>query len=477
MTVQDTAVFVDYVGDGAQTSFPFTFRTDDVSHLSVDFTDDFDQFLLNADQDNNPGGSVEYTVAPPTGQNFQVIRDTPDTQELDYTRYDPFDSESHEDALDKLTMLIQELSNRVNGFTSDNILAIGTVDNSILRWNLAGQSWDEFTAYILPLIDGTVGQVMVTDGVGGMTFEDQFGAVSTQADSVLRGDGTGGYVEETDLTIDSFGNLTLFDNEIRRPTFVDYAVKAAQFTISANSVTIDLEVANACYIEIEDATGDFNVILNNPPAFDNYGEIHIDFVQGSGGHNAIWPSSVQWPGGTAPVLSTGNFNRDTIHLWTRDAGITWFGSFLQDYGSGTALAELDNTFPSIPSAVLAGGPRPIASYRMNNDGKSEQASGDTSALLVYQQMGNDWLISGLNCQFECEWIQTSTSGAAATLIVLGTSLSTFTPLSTTQTLTWSKDTNSFGVSVWNGTVEIREIANPGNTTGQVSIQLFVEASL
>jgi hypothetical protein len=73
------------------------------------FPDDFDTITLNADQDINPGGTVTYSVAPPTGQLVLITRVTPKDQDLDYTRYDSFDSESHEDALDKLTMLIQDL--------------------------------------------------------------------------------------------------------------------------------------------------------------------------------------------------------------------------------------------------------------------------------------------------------------------------------------------------------------------------------
>ncbi len=108
MTVQDTPSEVTFVGNGAQTSFAFTFRVDDIAWLSVDFTTDFDQFTLNADQDLSPGGSVDYTVAPPNLQELTVTRLTPLEQNLDYTRYDPFDSESHEFGLDKLTMEIQD---------------------------------------------------------------------------------------------------------------------------------------------------------------------------------------------------------------------------------------------------------------------------------------------------------------------------------------------------------------------------------
>lgn len=114
MTVQNTPNFVDYIGDDVTLVFNFTFRVDDVAWLSVDFTDNIDQFNLNLDQALNPGGNVTYLVAPPSpgmggpDPSFRVTRAVPANQLLAYTRYDPFDSLAHENALDKLTMILQD---------------------------------------------------------------------------------------------------------------------------------------------------------------------------------------------------------------------------------------------------------------------------------------------------------------------------------------------------------------------------------
>ncbi|KKN27342.1 hypothetical protein LCGC14_0865670 [marine sediment metagenome] len=108
MTIQNVTPFVDYVGNGIVTSFSFNFRADDVTWINVSFTDNFDGISLNTDQDNNPGGSAEYSAAPPIGTAIRIERNTPITQLMDYTRYGPFDSMSHENNLDKLTMEMQE---------------------------------------------------------------------------------------------------------------------------------------------------------------------------------------------------------------------------------------------------------------------------------------------------------------------------------------------------------------------------------
>jgi hypothetical protein len=113
MTVQDTTSEQIFSGDGITTAFIFTFRADDLGWLDLSFTDDLDVITLNGDQDSNPGGTIDYNVAPPSGQRITINRTVPRTQLLDYQRYDPFDSESHEDALDKLTMMFQDAERTV----------------------------------------------------------------------------------------------------------------------------------------------------------------------------------------------------------------------------------------------------------------------------------------------------------------------------------------------------------------------------
>ena len=66
---------------------------------------------INADQDTVPGGSVTFDVPPAAPIIITVLREVEQTQETNYTSFDAFPAESHETALDKLTMLVQQLSN------------------------------------------------------------------------------------------------------------------------------------------------------------------------------------------------------------------------------------------------------------------------------------------------------------------------------------------------------------------------------
>jgi hypothetical protein len=190
MTVQDTTSEQIFSGDGITTSFIFTFRADDLGWLDLSFTDNLDVITLNGDQDGNPGGTISYNIAPPSGQSITINRTVPRTQLLDYTRYDPFDSESHEDALDKLTMMFQD-AERTVARKSKSI----TVESPIVG--------DDLTYYFtIPAIE--VREInAVIRGTGSVTWRLRY---DTDRDAL-------GTIIVTRSTLDVNGeSITIFDN-------------------------------------------------------------------------------------------------------------------------------------------------------------------------------------------------------------------------------------------------------------------------
>jgi hypothetical protein len=190
MTVQDTTSEQIFSGDGITTSFIFTFRADDLGWLDLSFTDNLDVITLNGDQDGNPGGTISYNIAPPLGQSITINRTVPRTQLLDYTRYDPFDSESHEDALDKLTMMFQD-AERTVARKSKSI----TVESPIVG--------DDLTYYFtIPAIE--VREInAVIRGTGSVTWRLRY---DTDRDAL-------GTIIVTRSTLDVNGeSITIFDN-------------------------------------------------------------------------------------------------------------------------------------------------------------------------------------------------------------------------------------------------------------------------
>ena len=70
------------------------------------------------------GGTVTVSNTPATVERIAVSRETPQTQLVDYQPYSPFPAETHEYALDKLTMLTQESNYNAS-------LAVGLVNNLV----------------------------------------------------------------------------------------------------------------------------------------------------------------------------------------------------------------------------------------------------------------------------------------------------------------------------------------------------------
>lgn len=119
MTVSSQTSRVDYAGDGVTAIFPVPFYFLENTHLQVILSDDVTGaetvLVLNTDYTVTgagvlAGGSITVPSEPAVGFTLTILRSVPVTQETDYVPNDPFPAESHERALDKLTMIAQQQS-------------------------------------------------------------------------------------------------------------------------------------------------------------------------------------------------------------------------------------------------------------------------------------------------------------------------------------------------------------------------------
>lgn len=116
MTVSTVVDHNDYTGNGVTTSFPYTFRIFKKTDLAVSVVDlnenitvlvlDTDYTVTNAGGYN--GGNVVLTTPLTNGWQISIARELEPTQETDLRNQGKFFAEVHEDAFDKLTMLIQQ---------------------------------------------------------------------------------------------------------------------------------------------------------------------------------------------------------------------------------------------------------------------------------------------------------------------------------------------------------------------------------
>ncbi|MBK2991040.1 phage tail protein, partial [Klebsiella pneumoniae] len=116
MTVSTEVDHNDYTGNGVTTSFPYTFRIFKKSDLTVQVADHNENItVLTLDTDYSvtgagtySGGNVVLTSPLANGWQISISRNLPVTQETDLRNQGKFFAEVHEDAFDKLTMLIQQ---------------------------------------------------------------------------------------------------------------------------------------------------------------------------------------------------------------------------------------------------------------------------------------------------------------------------------------------------------------------------------
>lgn len=117
MTVSTEVNHNEYTGNGVTTTFPYTFRVFNKSDLVVQVIDleeniavlapDTDYTVTGAGGYN--GGNVILSKALANGYQISISRELKVTQETDLRNQGKFFAEVHEDAFDKLTMLIQQV--------------------------------------------------------------------------------------------------------------------------------------------------------------------------------------------------------------------------------------------------------------------------------------------------------------------------------------------------------------------------------
>lgn len=123
MTISSTTRLASFVGSGSAATFPFTFKVFDQTDLSVvtlntatsaianlALTTDY-SVTLNTDQDTSPGGSITLTAGNlASGTNLTITTEIAELQGLDLANAGAFYPDVINEALDLLTVLVQQLA-------------------------------------------------------------------------------------------------------------------------------------------------------------------------------------------------------------------------------------------------------------------------------------------------------------------------------------------------------------------------------
>ena len=159
MTVSSTTVKNSYSGNGSTSSFAYTFKILQDSDLVViirsstgtETTKNLTSHYTVSGAGSSSGGSVTFTSGniPASGETVVIRRNVPQTQSIDYIANDPFPAETHEEGLDRATLVAQQISeatdrsiklSRTNTMTSTEF-TVGATDraNKILAFDSNGE--------------------------------------------------------------------------------------------------------------------------------------------------------------------------------------------------------------------------------------------------------------------------------------------------------------------------------------------------
>ena len=125
------------------------------------------------------------------------------------------------------------------------------------------------------------------------------------------------------------------------------------------------------------------------------------------------------------------------------------------------LEELDQGYPASPY-------KPQIAIRVRSDGRLQLAQGNTSAALVYSNVGNDFLAGGNDAALY-EVKLTINSGGSGGSTTGSSTFGSFLALTVNKSWIFFKDNTNLGSVEWNLSLEIREIADTSNT---VSVSSF-----
>jgi hypothetical protein len=116
MTVSSSTSRVQFNGNGSTTVFAYSFKIFDQDDLTVivrsatgtETVKTITTHYTVSGVGNSGGGNVTMLTAPASGETLTILREQDLVQELDLVENDPFPAQSLEDALDKLTFIVQQ---------------------------------------------------------------------------------------------------------------------------------------------------------------------------------------------------------------------------------------------------------------------------------------------------------------------------------------------------------------------------------
>lgn len=294
MSVATTNNRVEATGNGATTAFPVSFVFNDDTDLKVYQDGTLKTLTTHYTVSGGDGftGTVTFLVAPTNGQAIIILRDPPKTQATSFRNQGRFFAEVHEAAFDKLTMLIQRVSDLMGraavlpdtvASTVDPTLPTPSAGKAIL-WNATADGLENSTDTFNNIVtDATAQAVIATTQAGIATTQAGLAATARVAAELAE---TNAETAETNAeaaavaaqaAADSIGfRDVVFLTSVDSPYSVVQATSGKLLSIdtSGGAVTVTLPAIAGLTLPftvgVKKTTGDANAVTINRSSTDTF---------------------------------------------------------------------------------------------------------------------------------------------------------------------------------------------------------------
>ena len=132
MTISTTTNKISYTGNNSTTVFAYNFKIladADLQIYNAGVLQTITTHYTISGAGDSGGGNVTFETAPIADASVVIMRNMAQTQQVDYVANDPFPAETHEGALDRLTLIAQDVSKDVEGAFrfADTVTDAGTI--------------------------------------------------------------------------------------------------------------------------------------------------------------------------------------------------------------------------------------------------------------------------------------------------------------------------------------------------------------
>jgi len=251
MTVTTTTTTNTYTGDGTTTAFSFTFEileTTDIKVIVVTTATGAESVRSIGTGSTNyavtgtgnvNGGTVTFVTAPTASETVFLMRNMSFTQPTNYRVNDPFPAETHENALDRMALQIQQIGRRLDRalLRPESDTTSGALPHNI---DLKGGVLKFNSSSGVPEADSTLTSVATTSVNGLMSSSDKAKLDGIEASATT--DQTASEILSSIKTVD--GASSGLDADLLDGQQGSYYLDASNFSGLGTVATLNVGIAN-----------------------------------------------------------------------------------------------------------------------------------------------------------------------------------------------------------------------------------------